>query len=373
MTNESLSKSDAKNMSDVPTTPESGQTSSRPGSRRRVRMVLTCAGLAALAWAGYRYWHGQTHVSTDNAQVAGRVIPLLAKVGGFVAAVSVQENQRVGAGTPLVMLDDRDYRARLTQAEAELQMAVAAAGKEGFSGQAEAQLAAARANAGAARSNIDQSLANADKAQKDLERIRTLVAKKMSSPQALDAAEAAARAAAAQVRAARETATSAGEQITASSAALRAALAKVQAAGAARDLAAIQLAETHVAAPANGVIGSRTAEPGQLVQAGQPLLTLVTDEIWVNANLKETDVAEVKTGQAARLEIDAYPGIVFKGHVESISPASGAVFSLLPPDNATGNFTKVVQRIPVRIHVDEADPARPLRPGMSAVVTITTR
>ncbi len=150
-------------------------------------------------------------------------------------------------------------------------------------------------------------------------------------------------------------------------------MAKVQAAAAARDLAAIQLADTRILAPANGIIGSRTAEPGQLVQAGQPLLTLVTDEVWVNANLKETDVADIKPGQVAQLEIDAYPGVSFKGHVESLSPASGAVFSLLPPDNATGNFTKVVQRIPVRIHVDEIDPARPLRPGMSAVVTITTR
>lgn len=358
-----------------PETPSSAapEAVSPTPKRRRVRLILLLAGLCTATWGGYRYWQGFSRVTTDNAQVAGRVVPILPKIGGFVAAVAVEENQRVAAGTLLASIDDRDYRARLAQAEAELQIALAAAGKEGASGQAHAQLAAARATAGPARSNIEQALANADKAQKDLERQRALVAKKMVSPQSLDAAEAAARAALAQVRAARETAVSAGEQVTASNAALHAAAAKVEAARAVRDLAAIQLADTRLIAPADGVIGSRSAEPGQLAQAGQPLLTLVTEDIWVTANLKETDVAAVKPGQPVRIEIDAYPGAVFQGKVDSISPASGAVFALLPPDNATGNFTKVVQRIPVRIRVDKGDAAHPLRPGMSAVVTIATR
>lgn len=340
---------------------------------KRAKAVFAVVVIGILGWAGHRYWHGLSHVTTDNAQVAGRVVPILPKVGGFVASIAVEEHQRINAGALLATIDDRDYRARLAQTDAELQIAFAAAGKEGISGQAEAQLAAARASAAAARSNIDQALANADRAQKDLERIRALVQKKMISPQAMDAAEAGARAALAQVRTARDTANSAGEQVSASNAALRAALARVEAARAVRDLAAIQLADTRIIAPANGTIGTRSVSTGQLLQAGQPLMNMLTDELWVVANLKETDIDRVKPGQPVRLEIDAYPGITFKGKVESLSPASGALFSLLPPDNATGNFTKVVQRIPVRIQVEQSDPVRPLRPGMSAVVIITTR
>ena len=341
--------------------------------RIRLRALLVLAALALLAWAGYRYWHSRSHVTTDNAQIGAYVIPIQPKVGGFIAQIAAREHQQVTAGALLATLDDRDYRARLAQAEAELQMALAAAGKEGAGGQAEAQVAAARANAAAARSGIDQALANADKAQKDLERMRALVEKKMISPQALDAAEAAARAAQAQVRVARDTANSAGEQVSASSAALRAALAKVEAARATRDLAASQLADTRIVAPADGIVGSRSLVPGQLVQAGQPLFNLVSIEIWLMANLKETDIAGIKPGQAVEFEVDAYPGAQFKGRVESLSPASGALFSLLPPDNATGNFTKVVQRIPVRIRIEGSDPQRPLRPGMSAVVSIAIR
>lgn len=354
-------------------TPNEQAPSAPTPGKRKARLIFAVVAIVLLGWAAYRYWYGLGHVSTDNAQVAGHVVPISPKVGGFIASVAVEEHQRVVAGSLLLTLDDRDYRAKLAQAEAELQIALAAAGKEGSSGQAEAQVAAARASASAARSNIDQALANADKAQKDLERTRALVDKKMLSPQSLDAAEAAARAALAQVRSARDTANSAVEQVSASNAALRAALAKVESARATRDLAAIQLADTRVIAPANGVVGTRAIVAGQLVQAGQPLFNMISDEVWVVANLKETDVANVKPGQAVTFEIDAYPGFAFKGKVESLSPASGALFSLLPPDNATGNFTKVVQRIPVRIQVDSADPAHPLRPGMSAFVTVTTR
>ena len=168
---------------------------------------------------------------------------------------------------------------------------------------------------------------------------------------------------------------SAGEQVTASGAALRAALAKVESARAVRDLAAIQLADTRIAAPASGIVSNKNMEPGQLVAAGQPLLSLVPlAEVWVVANMKETDVRDIKPGASAELEVDAYPGHAVDGTVASVGPATGARFSLLPPDNATGNFTKVVQRVPVRIHVKQsADLLRPLRPGMSVFVTIATR
>jgi len=149
----------------------------------------------------------------------------------------------------------------------------------------------------------------------------------------------------------------------------------VGAARAARDQAALNLSYTRITAPADGVVSKKTVEVGQLVQPGQPLMSLVPlGDVWVTANLKETQTADVSQGDPADFTVDAYPGRHFSGHVESLSPATGAKFSLLPPDNATGNFTKVVQRIPVRIRLDgKNDPAHPLRPGMSVVVTIQTK
>ena len=342
--------------------------------KRRTRLIMLGAAALLAGWLGYKWWHGLSHVSTDNAQVEGHIVPVLPKVGGFVSEVKAVDNQPVKSGELLVRIDDRDYQARLAQAEADLEVAVANAGKEGAGGQAGAQLAAARAGAAGAPA-VDQAVANADRARKDLERIRQLIEKKMVSPQQLDAADAAARAAEAQVRSSREAANSAAQQVEAFSAALRGASARVDNARAARDFAANQFADTRVVAPASGIVSNKNVEPGQLVQAGQPLMSVVPlDDIWVAANLKETDVRNVRPGDAVEIEVDAYPGERFEGTVESLSPASGARFSLLPPDNATGNFTKVVQRIPVRIRFNRPnDPARLLRPGMSCFVTIATR
>lgn len=346
-----------------------------PANPKRKRMIVALVLVAIGSWLGWKWYWSLSHVSTDNAQVDSHIVPILPKVGGFVAEVKVREHQSVKAGDLLVRIEDRDYRARLAQAEADLALAVAGAGNARQTGQAGAQVLAARANAAAARSTIDQALANADRAQKDLERVRELVEKKMSSPQALDAAEAAARAALAQLEASKQTALSATEQVSASSAALTAAQAKVEAARAARDLAANQWAETRVVAPSTGVVAGKNVEAGQLVQAGQPLMSIVPlDDIWVTANLKETELRDIKPGDSASIEVDAYPGRKVQGQVESISPATGARFALLPPDNATGNFTKVVQRVPVRIRIPQSeDAARLLRPGMSVLVTITTR
>ena len=345
----------------------------RPNNRARLIVLVTV--LAIGGWMGWKWYWALSHISTDNAQVDSHIVPVLPRVGGFVAEVVVQEHQSVKAGDLLARIDDRDYRARLAQAEADLALAIAGAGSAQQTGQAGAQVSAARANAAAARSTVEQVLANADKAQKDLERMRDLVAQKMMSPQALDAAQAAARAALAQVEASKQSANSAGDQITASSAALTAAQAKVEAARAARDLAANQLADTRIVAPTSGVVAAKNVEPGQLVQAGQPLLSVVPlADLWVTANLKETELKDVKLGAAARVEIDAYPGLEVQGKVESISPATGARFALLPPDNATGNFTKVIQRVPVRIRIQQSEDAtRVVRPGMSVTVVITTR
>ncbi len=317
--------------------------------RRRNGAVFAIMGVVLLGLLGFgvrRWIYGLSHVSTDDAQVDGHIVPILPKVGGFVAEVRVDENRPVKAGDTLVVLDDRDYRVRLAQAEADLSVALASVSNQSRVGQAEAQ--------------VEQAQANALKARADLERIKPLAEKQIVPQQQLDAAEAAARAADAALAAAQ--------------AALTGADARVAAVRAARDQAALNLSYTRITAPASGVVSKKTVEVGQLVQAGQPLMSVVPlEDVWLTANLKETQIEDVKPGDPADFTVDAYPGIHFQGHVESLSPATGARFSLLPPDNATGNFTKVVQRVPVRVRPDRVDPAHPLRPGMSVVVTIKTK
>src|SRR5216683_3130812 len=272
----------------------------KPGGSKRTIFIIMGVVLLGLVAVGVRRWiYSLSHVSTDNAQVDGHIVPILPKVGGYVVEVRTDENRSVKAGDTLVVLDDRDYKAPLAEQE-------------------------------------------------------------IMPKQALDAADAGARAADAALAAAQ--------------AALLGADARVAAARAARDQAALNLSYTRITAPSEGVVSKKSVEIGQLVQPGQPLMSEVPlSDVWVTANLKETQTANVTPGDPADFTVDAYPGRHVKGHVESLSPATGAKFSLLPPDNATGNFTKVVQRIPVRIHLDgPVDPAHTLRPGMCVVATIKT-
>src|SRR5213078_2543767 len=257
-----------------PATPEP-EAPAKPanGGRRRTVFLIMGVILLALIGIGVRRWiFGLSHVSTDNAQVDGHIIPILPKVGGFVTDVRVDDNRAVKVGDVLVVLDDRDYKVGLDQAEADLGVALAAVSNRARVGQAEAQ--------------VEQAQAMAQKAQ----------------------------------------------------AALVGADARVAAARAVRDQAALNLSYTRITAPSTGVVSKKNVEVGQLVQAGQPLMTVVPlDDIWVIANLKETETADVTPGDSAVVTVDAYKGTEFRGHVESLSPATGAKFSLLPPDNATGN------------------------------------
>jgi len=344
---------------------------------KRRRLPLIIVGVLALGlaiWGLNRYLYSRHHVSTDNAQVDGHITLISPRVGAFVSRILVDDNQHVAAGDTLVVLDDRDLKVRLDQTEAELHAAEAAVGSRGRAGQARAEFQASRAEAAGVQATVAAAEADYKKAAADVERYRSLAAQKIIPAQQLDAAEAAASAAAANLESARRQAAAAGSQVSASGAAVRSADARLAAAQASVDNAQLQLSYAYIAAPVAGIVARRNAEVGALVQVGQTLMSIVPDEnVWVTANLKETQLTHIRVGDRAEFTVDAYPDREFEGRVESLSPATGARFSLLPPDNATGNFTKVVQRVPVRIAVDQpAGTPVPLRPGMSVDITIET-
>jgi membrane fusion protein (multidrug efflux system) len=347
-----------------------------PASKRRfILPIVALLVLIALGWAFKQWSYGRSHESTDDAAVDGHLIPVLAKVSGYVQKVTVQDNSHVAADSLLVQIDPTEYRVRLAQAEADLAAAQAAVGSRGGTGQAQAQVAVASSQRGALGAQIDAARANAQKARSDLARYRELAAKQIVSKQQLDAAQAAADAADANVVALERQAAAAGATVTNAEAGVRLAVARLQAAQAARDNAALQLEYTRVPAPAAGIVSRKQVEVGQLVSAGQPLLTIVSDTgVFVTANMKETQLADIRVGQPVEIEVDTYGGATAEGVIESVAAATGSKFALLPPDNATGNFTKVVQRIPVRIRITKGlGPDRPLRPGMSVNAHVSTK
>jgi len=346
----------------------------RPKRRRIPVIIVGVLALGLAVWGLNRYLYSRHHVSTDNAQVDGHITLIAPRIAAFVTRILVDDNQHVQAGDTLVMLDDRDLKVTLQQAEADLHQAEAAVGSRGRAGQTQAELQATRAEAASAQASVGAAEADYHKAAADVERYRKLAAQKIVSAQQFDAAEAAAAQAAAKLEAARRQAAAAGSQVSASGAAVRSADAHLAAAQAAVENTKLQLSYAYITAPVAGTVARRNAEVGALVQVGQTLMSIVPDEdVWVTANLKETQLTHVRVGDRATFTVDAYPGRKFEGRVESLSPATGARFALLPPDNATGNFTKVVQRVPVRIAVDQPIGAPvPLRPGMSVDVTIET-
>jgi membrane fusion protein (multidrug efflux system) len=356
--------------SPIPIPTPSAQRFRRPA----LMALLAVALLAALVWGGRAWHYARTHESTDNAQVDGHIIPVLAKVGGYVTAVSINENDPVTDGAFLVQLDSTEYAVRLAQAQADLAAARAAVGNHGTTGQAEAAIETATNQASASELQIEAARANEARAIADLTRFEGLAAKRIASQQQLEAARAAAASATATREALEQQSLAAGASVRSARAGLRAAQARMDAAETQVHAAELQLGYTRVTAPASGVIARRQVEIGQLVQPGQPLLSIVADTgVYVTANFKETQLTDLRVGDAVDLEVDAYPDCPARGTVSSISGATGARFALIPPDNATGNFTKVVQRIPVRIAITEGcGDGRPLRPGMSVTAHVET-
>ncbi|HMJ16869.1 MAG TPA: HlyD family secretion protein [Gemmatimonadaceae bacterium] len=350
------------------------EDSEKPSPKKKVILSIVGALALILLFWGFQKWnYGRSHQSTDNAQVDGHIVPVLAKVGGYVKTVNVSENDHVSAGQLLVQLDDADYRVRFQQAQADLAAAEATAGGRGFSGQAQSQVQSAAGQRAALDAQIGAARANANKAQQDLARARELADKQIISKQQLDAAQATAAVAQANLLVAERQAAAAGGTVNTAEAGVRVANARTLAARAAAENAQLQLDYTRITAPASGEVSRKQVEVGQLVASGQPLMSIVADTgMWVTANFKETQLATIRPGQPVEFEIDAYGGCVGEGKVASVSGATGAKFALLPPDNATGNFTKVVQRVPVRIAVTKPCPGHDLRPGLSAVVHINT-
>ncbi|MDR0310643.1 MAG: HlyD family secretion protein [Acidobacteriota bacterium] len=391
-----------------------------------IAVVLIGVGV----YFGWRqYFDGRE--STDNAQVDGHIHPVAARIFGQITAINVQDNAFVKEGTPLIEIDPSDYKVALNKAKAELEAAVAAAEAAGIhvpltSVTASSQVSLADAgietaqaardtavkDAEAANARLElieaqsrQALAVRVKADQDLERMRLLVAKDEVSRQQYDSAVSAADAARAAYEAAeagiaevsrsieaargrvqqaearikealanQSASRTAPEQMAISRANRQAAEARVKLAEAALEQAELNLSYTRIKAPIDGFISQRKVETGQMAQAGQPLLSMVPlHNIWITANYKENQLENMQPGNKAIIAVDAYGGRKFNGHVDSIAAATGARFSLLPPENATGNYVKVVQRIPVKIVIDDAiDTEYPLRPGLSVIATVYT-
>ncbi|NIF28195.1 HlyD family secretion protein [Pantoea sp. Tr-811] len=359
-------------------TPEGVAPPSEPSSpvrTRRVRILSTvsfaCVALAGILLVLYA-WRlppfSSAIESTENALVRGQVTIIGPQLSGYIVDVPVHDFQFVKAGDLLVQLDDRIYKQRLAQAIAQLQQQQASlANNLQQRNSAEATIAQRQAAIGDAQ-------AQATKAKADLSRSQALVSDGSVSRSTLDlsrASEAAAVASLAQAKAALEIARQDRETVIVNRAALEAA---VENAKAAVELARIDLDNTRVTAPRDGQLGQIGTRLGAYVNSGAQLMALVPDTLWVIANMKETQMADVRIGQAATFTVDALNHLKLRGHVQQISPATGSEFALLQADNATGNFVKIAQRIPVRITVDADQPeARHLRPGMSVVVSIDTR
>lgn len=341
-----------------------GALVARPNSRKRIGILLCLVALAVLV-AGWVIARSSNATFTDNAYVRGDVTSLAAKVAGYVVAVEVEDNQRVQAGDVLFRIDDRDYRAQLAQAEANVKAAEAGLANI----EAEAQLQRAQIREAAA--GVQSAVAQRSLANKTHERSRKLIVFSAVSQSVVDQTDAARTSAQATVAAASATLDAQQQRIAVLMAQRESAVAAIAQAHAARDLARIELEHTVVRAPVSGIVGNRQVRVGRFVTPGGTLLDVVpVDNVWIVANFKETQVEHIQPGQRVQVMIDGYPDDVLEGVVDSFAPGSGAAFSLLPPDNATGNFVRVVQRVPVKIRLAQNPLPGRIVPGLSARVEV---
>ena len=343
------------------------QSKATKGLFRRVLMAGTAVVLlAGASWYGWDYWTvGRYLVSTDDAYVKADTTTIAPRVSGYIREVVIGDNEHVKAGQLLARIDDRDFRVALDQAKADVAAAQAAVASK------RAQLDTQHAVIEAAKATIEVDKAAQTFAVQDSKRYTKLAATGFGSVQNAQAAQSRNASAAATIQ--RDTANlaSALKQVDLLKAQIAQAVATEARASSVERQAELNLSYTAIVAPIDGVVGNRTLRAGQYVQAGTQLMSLVpASGAYVIANFKETQLTNVHRGQPVDIAVDMFPGKVVHGYVDSLAPASGQEFALLPPDNATGNFTKVVQRIPVKIALDRTDLA--LRPGMSVIPTIQT-
>jgi membrane fusion protein, multidrug efflux system len=415
------------------TTPAETPPPEPKSPRKLIIFSLLGVGAVVAAVLGFRWWqYAQTYQETDDAYITGHVNPVNARISGTVTQVLVDDNQMVTQGALLVKLDPKDYQVSLQQTQAaseatrrQAEVAQANIGIIATSAQgqtttaqgnidaaaasvaiAEAALAEAQAGVPAAQSQLAQIEANVVKAQLDYQRYTQLAQEGAVPKQQYDAAKATYQALVAQRNATRDQirqaqarvaqaqkslnnaqakleaskgglqqANATGQQTEANRRQYQAALAAIAQAQSQVKNAQLQLGYTQIKAPTAGKVGDKTVEVGQRVQPGQTLLSIVQEQPWIAANFKETQLEQMQPGQAVEIKLDAFPHHTFKGRVDSLAPASGAKFALLPPDNATGNFTKIVQRIPVKIVFDPVSIRgyeTRITPGMSVVVAVET-
>jgi membrane fusion protein, multidrug efflux system len=348
------------------------KTSLRPSRRAIRRAALALAvtlGVAGVADFGYGYLTtGRYLVSTDDAYVKADSTIIAPKVSGYISEVLVGDNEKVKAGQLLARIDDRDFRAALKQATADV--AASEAAVKNLNAQIELQVPLIAQQA----AEVDAAEANLKFAQEERTRYDELMKSGSGTVQRAQQTDAALRAQGAQLRQGKEGLLAATKKVEVLTTQRDQAVAQVDHARAVAAQAALNLSYTEITAPVDGTVGARSLRVGQFVQAGTQLMAVVPlDQVYVVANFKETQLTHVRDGEPVEIEIDGFHGTRLKGHVDSLSPASGLEFALLPPDNATGNFTKIVQRVPVKIVLDDTRLRGLLRPGMSAEPTVDTK
>ena len=366
------------------TTPEAPKVAATPAPKKSSKRFIIILGVLVLVggtWGFTKYNHGLHHEETDDAQVDANISPVIPRTSGYVTEIRVKDNQMVHKGDTLIMLDNRDQLIKLEQAQAALygsesNLTVANATTS-------ASLAAGttyQANVSVVEAQIEEAKVNVWRTSQDFTRYENLIKDHSITQQEFEQAQAskqkAERALAtlvAQKNAAQRQAQAASSQTNATSQQKAVANANIKSREAEIENAKLNLSYTVITAPTNGRVSKVNAQPGQFLQAGQSLFSIIADtEPWVVANFKETQLNDIKVGQPVKVHIDAYPDHVFDAKVASFAPATGARFALLPPDNASGNFVKVVQRVPVRIEFAQANDEFlvRLRPGMNVFVDV---
>jgi membrane fusion protein (multidrug efflux system) len=352
----------------------------KTNKNKRFAIVLGILVLVGGAFGITKYIHGQHHEETDDAQVDGDISPIIPKVSGYVERLLVDDNTIVKAGDTLIVLDDRDLALKVLQAEAALENAKAnlEAAKAGYTTSQETVLGS-KSSLQASEGNVEIAQVKARRAEQDFKRYEELIKTKSITQQQYEQAEADRDAALKQLEVAKRQreasfreSSARQAQSTVSNRNIALAQTVVKEREADLEYAKLQLSYARIVAPSSGVISRKNVQIGQFVQAGQSLFALVTEkQKWVVANFKETQLEKMKPGQEVEIEVDAFPHESFKGKIESISPATGAKFALLPADNASGNFVKVVQRVPVKIILTDApEKANLLRAGMNVIVDV---